>query len=172
VKRGAWILENILGTPPPPPPPDVPELDQKEAKATTLRERLEQHRANAVCAACHAKIDPLGFAFENYDAVGMYRKKEGNKDIDASGTLPDGRKINGMGDLKKALLADKEKFARHVVEKMLTYALGRGVEYYDKRAIDRIVTEVAKDDFKLSRMVIAIVQSDPFRLRRGKDQGQ
>jgi hypothetical protein len=172
VKRGAWVLENILGTPPPPPPPDVPELDQKEIKATTLRERLEQHRANAACAGCHAKIDPLGFAFENYDAVGVFRKKEGNNDIDASGTLPDGRKINGMGDLKKALLADKEKFARHVTEKMLTYALGRGVEYYDRPAIDRIVSEVAKDDFKLSRMVIAIVQSDPFRLRRGKDQAQ
>jgi cytochrome c553 len=172
VKRGAWILENILGTPPPPPPPDVPELDQKETKVTTLRERLEQHRANAACAGCHSKIDPLGFAFENYDAVGVFRTKEANKNIDVSGTLPDGRKINGMVDLKKALLADKEKFARHVTEKMLTYALGRGVEYYDKRAIDRIVSEVAKDDFKFSRMVIAIVQSEPFRLRRGKDQAQ
>ena len=171
VKRGAWVLENILGTPPPPPPPDIPELDQKETKVTTLRERLEKHRANAVCAGCHAKIDPLGFAFENYDAVGVFRTKEANKNIDASGTLPDGRKINGMGDLKKALLADKDRFARHVAEKMLTYALGRGVEYYDKRAIDRIVSEVAKDDFKFARMVIATVQSDPFRLRRGKDQG-
>jgi mono/diheme cytochrome c family protein len=172
VKRGAWVLENILGTPPPPPPPDVPELDQKETKVTTLRERLEQHRANVVCAGCHSKIDPLGFAFENYDAVGVFRTKEANKNIDVSGTLPDGRKINGMGDLKKALLADKEKFARHVAENMLTYALGRDIEYYDKRAIDRIVSEVAKDDFKFSRMVIAIVQSDPFRLRRGKDQAQ
>ncbi len=172
VKRGAWILEKILGTPPPPPPPNVPELDPKEVTATNLRERLEQHRANAVCASCHSKIDPLGFAFENYDAVGAFRKSEGNKIIDVSGTLPDGRKINGMGDLKKALLADKDRFARHVTEKMLTYALGRGVEYYDKRAIDRIASDVAKDDFKFSRMVIAIVQSDPFRLRRGKDQGQ
>ena len=172
VKRGAWILEKILGTPPPPPPPNVPELDPKEVTATNLRERLEQHRANAVCASCHSKVDPLGFAFENYDAIGAFRKKEGNKDIDASGTLPDGRKINGMGDLKKALLADKEKFARHVTEKMLTYALGRSVEYYDKRAIDRIVSDVAKDDFKFSRIVIAIVLSDPFRLRRGKDQAQ
>lgn len=172
VKRGAWVLEKILGTPPPPPPPNVPELDPKEVTATNLRERLEQHRANAVCASCHSKVDPLGFAFENYDAIGAFRKKEGNKDIDASGTLPDGRTINGMGDLKKSLLADKEKFARHVTEKMLTYALGRGVEYYDKRAMDRIVSEVAKDDFKFSRIVIAIVQSDPFRLRRGKDQSQ
>ena len=172
VKRGAWVLENILGTPPPPPPPDVPALEEKETKAASLRERLEQHRANATCASCHSKIDPLGFAFENYDAVGVFRNKEGNKDIDASGTLPDGRKINGMGDLKKSLLADKERFARNVTEKLLTYALGRGVEYYDKRAIDRIVSEVAKDDFKFSRMVIAVVQSDPFRLRRGKDQTQ
>ncbi len=133
---------------------------------------MEQHRANPACASCHSKIDPLGFAFENYDAVGTFRKSEGNKAIDASGTLPDGRKINGLGDLKKALLADKERFARHVTEKMLTYALGRGVEYYDKRAIDRIVSEMAKDDFKFSRMVIATVQSDPFCLRRGKDQAQ
>ncbi|MBM3996253.1 MAG: DUF1585 domain-containing protein [Planctomycetes bacterium] len=155
-----------------PAPPNVPELDQKEAKATTLRQRLEQHRANPVCASCHSKIDPLGFAFENYDAVGVFRKSENNKAIDASGTLPDGRKINGLGDLKKSLLAEKEKLVRHVAEKMLTYALGRGVEYYDKRAVDRIVSEAAKDDFKMSRMVIAIVQSDPFRLRRGKDQGK
>lgn len=172
VKRGAWVLEKILGTPPPPPPPNVPELDPKEVTATNLRERLEQHRANAVCASCHSKVDPLGFAFENYDAIGAFRKKEGNKDIDASGTLPDGRTINGMGDLKRSLLADKERIARHVSENLLTYALGRGVEYYDKRAIDRIVFEVAKDDFKFSRIVIAIMQSDPFRLRRGKDQSQ
>ena len=170
VKRGTWVLENILGTPPPPPPPDVPELDQKETKATSLRERLEQHRANAVCAGCHSKIDPLGFAFENYDAVGAFRKTEGNKAIDVSGTLPDGRKINGLNDLKKSLLEEKEKFARHVAEKMLTYALGRGVEYYDKRAVDRIVSEAAKDDYRLSRLVIAITQSEPFRLRRGKEE--
>ena len=172
VKRGAWVLEKILGTPPPPPPPNVPELDPKEVTATNLRERLQQHRANAVCASCHSKVDPLGFAFENYDAIGAFRRKDGNQDIDASGTLPDGRKFSGMGDLKKSLLADKERFARNVTEKLLTYALGRGVEYYDKRAIDRIVSEVAKDDFKFSRMVIATVQSDPFRLRRGKDQTQ
>ena len=172
VKRGAWVLEKILGTPPPPPPPNVPELDPKEVTATNLRERLQQHRANAACASCHSKVDPLGFAFENYDAIGAFRMKDGNQDIDASGTLPDGRKFSGMGDLKKSLLADKERFARNVTEKLLTYALGRGVEYYDKRAIDRIVSEVAKDDFKFSRMVIATVQSDPFRLRRGKDQTQ
>lgn len=171
VKRGTWVLDTILGTPPPPPPPDVPELDQKEGKATTLRQRLEQHRANPVCASCHSKIDPLGFAFENYDAVGAFRKTEGSKAIDASGTLPDGRKINGMGDLKKALFAEKERFSRHVAENMLMYALGRGVEYYDKRAVDQIMTEMAKDDYRLSRLVIAIAQSEPFRLRRGKDQG-
>ena len=170
VKRGTWVLETILGTPPPPPPPDVPALDQKETKAKSLRERLEQHRARAVCASCHSKIDPLGFAFENYDAVGVFRKREGNKGIDASGKLPDGRRINGLGDLKKALLAEKERFARHVAEKMLTYALGRGVEHHDKRAVDRIVSEVAKDEYRLSRMVIAIAQSDSFRLRRGKGQ--
>jgi mono/diheme cytochrome c family protein len=169
VKRGAWVLENILGTPPPPPPPDVAELDQKDAVAATMRERLEQHRANPACAACHAKIDPLGFAFEHYDAVGAFRTREGNKDIDASGKLPDGRTINGLGDLKKALLAEKDRFVRHVAEKMLTYALGRKVEYYDRRAVDRIVSAVSQDEYRLSRLVIAIVESDPVRLRRGKE---
>jgi hypothetical protein len=163
------VLENILGTPPPPPPPDVAELDQKDAVAATMRERLEQHRANPACAACHAKIDPLGFAFEHYDAVGAFRTHEGNKQVDASGKLPDGRTINGVGDLKKALLGEKDRFVRHVAEKMLTYALGRKVEYYDRRAVDRIVSAVSQDEYRLSRLVIAIVESDPFRLRRGKE---
>jgi hypothetical protein len=170
VKRGAWVLEKILGTPPPPPPPNVPELAPQEVTATSLRERLEQHRADPACASCHAKIDPLGFAFENYDAVGAFRRREGSKDVDASGTLPDGRRIDGMSGLRQALLADRERFARHVAENLLTYALGRGVEHYDKRAVDRIVSETAKDDFRFSRMVVATVQSDPFRLRRGRDQ--
>jgi hypothetical protein len=171
VKRGAWVLENILGTPPPPPPPNVPELvANKGAEPVTLRQRLEQHREDKACAACHAKIDPLGFAFENYDAVGAFREKDGETDIDASGTLPDGSTINGVVELRAKLLQDKDTFTRFLAERMLTYALGRGVEYYDRRAIDQIVSDVAKDDYKFSRLVTAIVNSDPFRLRRGKDE--
>jgi hypothetical protein len=173
VKRGTWVLENILGTPPPPPPPNVPELDaKKEAEPVTLRQRLEQHRENKACAACHAKIDPLGFAFEHYDAVGAFREKDGETVIDASGTLPDGSTIDGVVELREKLLEDKDAFTRFLAEKMLTYALGRGVEYYDRRAIDQIVSDVANDDYKLSRLVTAIANSDPFRLRRGKDEAQ
>ena len=171
VKRGTWVLENILGTPPPPPPPNVPELDAKqEAEPVTLRQRLEQHRADKTCASCHAKIDPLGFAFEHYDAIGAFREKDGENDIDASGKLPDGGTIDGVVELREKLLQDKDTFTRFLAERMLTYALGRSVEYYDRQAIDQIVSDVAKDDYKFSRLVTAIANSDPFRMRRGKDE--
>lgn len=171
VKRGRWVLEQILGTPPPPPPPNVPELEQQKEQLTgSLRQRMEQHRQNPACANCHARMDPIGFAFENFDAIGSFRKKDGEFEIDPSGTLPDGRNFQGPNDLKQILLAKKELFARSLAEKMLTYAVGRGIEYYDKRALDGIVAAVAKDDYHFSRLVIAIAQSDPFRKRRGKDQ--
>jgi hypothetical protein len=170
VKRGRWVLEQILGTPPPPPPPNVPELEQQKDQLTgSLRQRMEQHRKNPACANCHARMDAIGFAFENYDAVGALRKKDGEFDIETSATLPDGRNIQGVADLKQVLVEKKELFARSLAEKMTTYAVGRGLEYYDKRAIDRIVSGVAKDDFKFSRLVIEIATSDPFRLRRGKE---
>lgn len=168
VKRGRWILEQILGTPPPPAPPDVPELEsQKDALTGTLRQRMEQHRANPSCANCHARMDPLGFAFENYDAIGAFRKKDGDADIDPSGVLPDGKAFQGAGELKAILKEKKELFVRNVAEKMLIYALGRGLEYYDKRPVDQIVTNVNADDQRFSRLVIEIVKSDPFRMRRG-----
>lgn len=171
VKRGRWVLEQILGTPPPPPPPNVPELDKEKGELTgTLRQRMEQHRANPACANCHARMDPIGFAFENYNAIGGLRQKDGAFDIDPSGVLPDGRKIQGPQDLKQVLLDKKELFTRSLAEKMMTYALGRGLEYYDKRAIDRTVLAVAQDQFKFSRLVIAIAQSDPFRLRKAPEQ--
>jgi hypothetical protein len=173
VKRGAWVLENILGTPPPPPPPNVPELDAKQGvEPVTLRQRLERHREDKTCAACHAKIDPLGFAFEKYDAVGAFREKDGNVDIDASGKLPDGSIIDGVVELRAKLLEDKDAFTRFLAERMLTYALGRGVDYYDRRAIDQIVSDVAHDDYKFSRLVTEIATSDPFSLRRGKDESK
>ena len=172
VKRGRWVLEQILGAPPPPPPPDVPELveDEKAHLAGSLRQRMEQHRANPACASCHAKMDPMGFAFENYDGVGAFRTKDGDHAVDASGTLPDGKSFKGAAELRSILMEKKGQFAKCVAEKMLTYALGRGVQFYDRRAINKIVAGVEKDDYRFSRLVIEIVQSDPFRLRRGSDQ--
>jgi hypothetical protein len=168
VKRGKWVLEQILGEPPPPPPPDVPELEaQKEKLTGTLRQRMEQHRANPSCAGCHAKMDQLGFAFENFDPIGAYRTTDEGAPIDPSGTLPSGASFRGQAELRKILLADKDKFARCLAEKMLTFALGRGLEYYDDRAVDRIVATLKKNDYKFSSLCTEIVRSDPFRLRRG-----
>jgi len=174
VKRGRWVLEQLLGTPPPPPPPNVPELAENEkAQASgSLRQRMEQHRANASCANCHARMDPLGFAFENFNAIGAFRAKDGEFPIDASGVLPDGQSFNGPGELKAILKAKKELFSRCLTEKLSTYALGRGVEYYDKPAMDKIVAALEKHDYKFSVLVAEIAKSDPFRLRRGKDQGR
>jgi hypothetical protein len=169
VKRGRWVLEQILGAPPPPPPPDVPELPETDqAVATgTLRQRLEIHRKNPSCANCHAKMDPIGFALENYDAIGAFRLKDGEFDIDASGAFADGTKFQGAADLKTIIRAKKEQFTRCLTEKMLIYALGRGMEYYDRPTIERIVTAVGAGDYKFSLLVSEMVKSDPFRQRRG-----
>ena len=169
VKRGKWVLEQILGTPPPPPPPNVPELEEKGQLTGSLRQRMEQHRKNPACANCHAKMDAMGFAFENYDAIGKIRQKDGKFDIDPSGTLPGGQSFKGAGELKQILLSKKDLFARTLSEKMLTYALGRGVEFYDRPAVDRIVAGLSKSDYRFSALVVEITQSDPFRMRRGKD---
>jgi Protein of unknown function (DUF1592)/Protein of unknown function (DUF1588)/Protein of unknown function (DUF1587)/Protein of unknown function (DUF1595)/Protein of unknown function (DUF1585)/Ca-dependent carbohydrate-binding module xylan-binding/Planctomycete cytochrome C len=170
VKRGKWVLEQILGTPPPPPPPDVPELEEKGQLKGTLRERMEQHRKNPSCANCHARLDPPGFAFENYDAIGKFRLKDGDAPVDPSGILPNGQKFQGPKELKQILLGKKELFSRALTEKMLTYGLGRGVEYYDKSAVDAIVSALAKDDFRFSTLIVETATSDPFRMRRGKGQ--
>jgi len=171
VKRGRWVLEQILGTPPPPPPPNVPELPETPQAAQTgsLRQRMEQHRANPSCANCHTRMDAIGFALENFNAVGAWRGKDGNFEIDPSGTLPDGSTIKGVGDLKKAILAKKDLFARCMIEKMMIYALGRGLEFYDDRPVDRALAALAKDKYRFSTLVVEIVKSDPFRLRRGKN---
>ena len=171
VKRGRWVLEQILGSPPPPPPPDVPELeeDHDAITGTTLRERLEQHRENPACANCHAKMDPIGFAMENYNAIGKFRTKDGEQDIDTAGQFPDGTSFEGIEDLKQILKNRKTQFARCLTEKMLTFALGRGLEYYDKPTIDRIVTELEANDYRSSVLITEIVKSDPFRLRRGTE---
>jgi len=170
VKRGRWVLEQILGQPPPPPPPNVPELEESaKALATgSLRQRMEQHRSNPACANCHTRMDAIGFALENFNAVGAWRTKDGSFDIDPGGTLPDGTTIKGVADLKKAILAKKDLFARCVIEKMLIYAVGRGLEPYDDRAVDKALSGLSKNGYKFSALVAEVVKSDPFRLRRGK----
>jgi hypothetical protein len=174
VKRGRWVLEQILGTPPPPPPPDVPELEEGDKAELTgsLRQRMEQHRKNPSCANCHARMDPIGFAFENYDAIGKWRTKDGKFDIDPSGTLPDGQSFKGPAELKQILKDKKDLFARNLVEKMLVYALGRGLEHSDKPAVDAITAVLAKNDYRFSVLAAEIAKSFPFRMRRGKEPGQ
>ncbi len=169
VKRGRWVLEQILGSPPPPPPPDVPELaeDKETVTGSTLRQRLEQHRQHPSCANCHAKMDPIGFALENYNAIGGFRSKDGEFEIDASGQFPDGTSFNGPADLKGIIIDKKDLFVRCLTEKMLTYALGRGLAYYDRPTIEQIATNLESNDYKFSALVTEIVKSDPFRLRGG-----
>ena len=168
VKRGKWILENILGTPPPPPPPDVPELKEEKVLTGSLRQRMEQHRANPLCASCHERMDPLGFGLENFDGIGGWREREGKFPIDASGTLLGGQTFNGPAELKSILKGRQEAFSRCLTEKMLTYALGRGMEPYDKCTVDRIVAALAKNDHKFSTLIVEVVKSEPFQMRRGK----
>ncbi len=164
VKRGKWILDNLLATPPPPAPPGVPELKEKEQLSGTLRQKMEQHRADPACASCHKLMDPLGFALENFDAVGLWRTADGGQKIDASGELPDGSRVDGSGQLRQALLSkNKDQFVRCLTEKMLTYALGRGLEYYDKCAVDKIVEQMRKNDYKFSTLLLEVVKSDPFQ---------
>jgi hypothetical protein len=164
VKRGKWILENILGTSPPPPPPDVPELSEDPVlvNAGTLRQRLESHRSNAACASCHSRMDPLGFGLENYDGIGAWRDRDSNFPVDASGVLPDGESFNGPGELKNLLKHRLHDFATCMTEKMMTYALGRGLEYTDKYTVDEIVSAVGKDDYRFSTLVVEIVRSEAF----------
>jgi len=170
VKRGKWILEQILGTPPPPPPPGAGELrdDEQVALTGSLRQRMEQHRANPSCAQCHARMDPLGFGLENFDAIGAWRDRDGSFFIDASGTLPDGSSFKRPRELKAILKTHKDEFARCFAEKMLTYALGRGLEYYDKCTVDEIASALAQNDYKFGTLIQEIVASDPFQKRRGK----
>ncbi len=167
VKRGKWVLDALLGAPPPPPPPTVEALADAPASDSkiSLRERLEQHRQNTTCASCHQRMDPLGFAFENYDALGRWRDKEGNLAINASAKLPNGTAIDGVVGLKSYLLKEQDAFARNLTEKLLTYALGRGVEPFDGRVVDNIVAATNADGAKLSRIVVGIVSSSPFRQR-------
>ncbi|HWF06861.1 MAG TPA: DUF1592 domain-containing protein [Bryobacteraceae bacterium] len=171
VLRGKWILENILGTPTPAPPPNVPALKESDegGQVTTVRERLEEHRKNPACATCHRVMDPLGFSLDNFDAVGQWRSKEAGLPIDASGQLADGTKITGVIDLRKALLAHPERFVGTMTEKLMTYALGRGLEYYDMPVVRGITRDAARNDYRFSSIVMGIVNSTPFQMRRARD---
>jgi len=171
VKRGKWILENILGTPPPSPPPGVEELEEGKDAALkgSLRERMEQHRSKPMCATCHNRMDPIGFAFENFDAIGAWRDFDGKFAIDASGSLPGGVEFDGPPELIDMLkTARRKQFCRCLAEKMLTYALGRGLESYDRCAVDKIVERLKEHEYKFSSLVAGIVQSEPFQLRSSK----
>jgi hypothetical protein len=170
VVRGKWVLENLLGAPPPAPPPDVPALEDIDPEGVlSLRERLEAHRENPVCAACHATMDPIGFALENFDAVGAWREYEngfGSDRIDATGRLMGGVEVSGPADLRRALLADPERFVSTVVEKLMTYALGRGLAGRDMAAVREVLRDTADDEYRFSSIVLSIVESVPFRMRQ------
>lgn len=167
VLRGKWLLENLLGAPPPPPPPDVPALQDKPegGPALTVRARMEEHRSNPACASCHRIMDPLGFALENFDAVGQWRTADGGTPIDASTVLADGKAVEGPAALRRALDSRPEEFVTTVTSKLLTYALGRGTEYYDAPAIRRIVRDAAADDYRWTSIVLGITKSVPFQMR-------
>lgn len=172
VKRGLWVLENILGTPPPPPPPDVPELDnEKEVTGATLRARLEMHREKPVCNSCHQRMDPLGFGLENFDAVGKWREREDGVPIDTAGELVTGETFATPAELANVLVSRKrDEFVRTLALRMLTFALGRGPEHYDKCAVDRIVREMERNDYRFSSLILGVVKSVPFQLRRGEGE--
>ena len=171
VLRGKWILDNLLGTPPPDPPPNIPALNDRktQAKRPTVRARMEAHRNNPACSACHAMIDPTGFALENFDAIGRWRVvDESFNPIDPSGVLPDGRAFDGVSEMRDALARDPRQFVTTVTEKLMTYALGRGLDHRDMPTLRRIVREAAADDYRFQTILLGIVTSDPFLMRRSQ----
>jgi hypothetical protein len=168
VNRGKWVLENLLAAPPPPPPPNVPALKTEgntTGKPLTMRDAMVQHRANPVCASCHARMDPIGFAMENFDPVGRWRDSDVGGPIDASGVFPDGQRFDGMAGLKAALLSHPEEFVSTVTEKLLMYGLGRNVQYFDQPAVRAIVRESARYNYTFASLVLGVVKSTPFRMR-------
>jgi hypothetical protein len=174
VQRGKWVLENLLDDAPPPPPPNVPALaEDAHALTGTMRQRMEQHRTNPQCAACHARMDPIGFSLENFDAIGAWRTNDANNQaIDVSGKLPDGTSFDGPEQLKQIILLQKDKFARTLTSKMLTFALGRGLEDEDSCVVDGIQSALQQNGYKFSVLVNQIVNSDPFQKRSGKTETQ
>lgn len=172
VLRGKWVLEELLGLPPPPPPPDAGGLPADEAprNGLTFRQRLEEHRSKPQCASCHRRMDPLGFGLENFDAIGRWRDKIGSEPVDAAGVMSTGEKFSGPAELKRILLERKDDFAQNVTERMLAYALGRGIEFYDMPTVKRISSALAQSDYRVSTLVAEIAQSYPFQYRRPSDR--
>jgi hypothetical protein len=170
VLRGAWILDSLLGTPPVAPPPNVEALPETEegAKALTVRQRLEVHRENPNCNGCHGVMDGLGFALDNFDAIGQWREmdRDAGEPIDSSGVLADGTLVSGPVELRAALLKRPDQFVLAMTEKLMIYALGRGVEYYDMPAVRKIVRDAARSDYKFSSLLMGVVTSDPFQMRK------
>jgi hypothetical protein len=173
VLRGKWILENLLNAPPPAPPLGVPPLDEaKTGQSATLRQQMEEHRKNPACSSCHARMDPLGFGLENFNAIGAWRTEEGKFPVDASGSLPDGRSFQKPAELKVLLSADRDAFVRGLTEKLLMYALGRGLERYDRPTVSAIADRLTSHDYRFSQLVLGIVHSMPFQMRRAREAGQ
>jgi hypothetical protein len=171
VLRGKWVLDSILGTPPPPPPPNVPTLEEhvSATQPQTMRERLAQHRANPVCAGCHSRIDPLGFALENYDALGQWRTEEAGKPIDNTGELTDGTRFAGPDELRAILLVRKDLFLRNLTSRMLGFALGRGLTRKDSCAVDAILAQLSANGYKSQALIEAVVMSPVFRDQAAAD---
>jgi hypothetical protein len=171
VVRGKWILENLIGTPPPPPPAEVPAFPEDDPRAPqTVRAKMERHRASPACAGCHRVMDPLGLAMENFDAVGKWRSEEAGVTIDASGVLTNGAKVDGVVALRQALVGQPEVVVGTMVEKLLTYALGRGLEHYDMPVVRGIVRSAARQDNRFSALVLGIVRSTPFQMRQAGER--
>jgi hypothetical protein len=169
VLRGKYVLENLLASPPPPPPPNIPALKTEgtnEGESLTMREAMQRHRANAACASCHARMDPIGFALENFDAIGQWRERDAGAAIDATGVLPDGSKIDGVESLKQALVRDPQPFITALTAKLMMYAVGRNMQYYDAPAIREVVRQAADNRYTLSSLVLGIVESVPFQMRK------
>ncbi len=162
--RGKWLLDNMLGAPPPPPPPDVPALKESgtDGQPRSVRERMETHRRNPACAVCHVRMDPLGFALENFDSLGKWRTVSDGAPIDAAAALPDGTQFQGVAGLRTLLVSHRDDFVRTFTEKLLAYAVGRGVEYYDRPAVRKITREAAADNYRWSALIAGIVKSTPF----------
>jgi hypothetical protein len=171
-RRGQWVMDVLHGDPPPPPPANVEQIDESGdlSQAKSFRELLALHAdESSTCAGCHKKMDPLGFALDEFDPVGRFQRERGGEKIDASGTLPDGRSVNGVVELKQILLAEKERFVRNLTEQLLIYSLGRNLESYDRPTVARIVERARENDWRMREILLGIVESYPFRYRRDVD---
>ena len=172
--RGKWLLANMLGAPPPPPPVDVPSLKDagQDGQPRSLRDRMELHRKNPACAGCHQRMDPLGFALENFDALGKWRTVADGEKVDASASLPDGTTFEGIAGLRDLLMKHKDDYVRTLTEKLLAYSIGRGIEYYDLPAIRKIARNSAPADYRWSSLILGIVRSSPFSMGIAKERNE